>query len=1655
MKLTKEQKEEFLRAVSKMSDEGKRLNACVRFGAESAHENFPEWFGEESSDVSTSSGGADSGVAQTNEIQSNRQRSRHHNRRVEVEVIGFVRWYNGNNGRCCGFVETNNNGIRNQSSSLIDVQIMRGAWRGDTSPTTGEWIVASVKSSNGIYYTNEARKINWDETDFNLLLNYCGQFSRIRGVVGDSRRGKLNYDVAIIAKCIYSFSMCKPRDWQMHVRNAVQTWLKSSSKDKWREAVDDLVVDDENLHLFKEIYFPKEEFEISDNDIITPLLQNAIIDKLLAKKIFSAISDLPSWYHLTVSSDLARDFLNNAKTEDEANEILSVFGSETISRLFDTDDKSIPLERRITLWKCSGNSDWIARIPAQFGADGISAIIKSIPGEERYLFIQQLPCSREDLLNALVEKFKETELTRQVVKDEWEKLKNDLPYVAFDLESDGETIREFAFVSDRGVQSYSGEDQLRSLQRALKRQKIIVGHNIRKWDLGVVLRNKSIEINPDAFIWDTLEIEILLNPCRYAYALHTTHKAEDDVKLTEELFFNQLYRLSRDREICARFKDFFPEEIVGILDSLQRPWFDDSFASLANEAAHFFQTPSELGDDLVRNLKKIGDDVGHGTALIVAPKELWGHIAHYLNVSFPNDVSLEYVPLSKSQIESDNGLNTYLKSVLERFIDCSKTPIPANLAQYLRIEYFSDDLLENLVSPQDAGIKCIDVDMIQCLGKDPLPENVYFIGLELVNRLHQYKLDGEWDAAAFIEQGCWIPMKLAASSYVYVEPKELDTVKKIVGDDSLDKAQNVWVERLPNDKYSICYSIDLKSQADFIVSTIAPERVHCLKWTNGTGDQEHSSFKVVTSAREIGGFDPLDVRVLYGTPRKDAYWTYQFKMLESVKRDAPDRPLVYILEDSRDVEAVSNAAKAAGYYLPEAGGLSKKSASLARHHNSMLVLGKNELDKFLALKSDVPYNFVWDNMAVEKCMMMWRGVVFGDEASLQNYGDRNGMQKSTISPRDAMLSAWPIFTHYLDLMIANNRESFAYLLDPYLDDYPELATAWRVGSLPASLWRREEDYSCDLKSMKDRFPRREEHLQSELQIEKAKADIGAMLLPTDGTWYDYQNAVLEKVLSKKDDYIVSIPTGGGKSVLFQGPALYNSTFTNRLSIVITPLKALMEDQINGLVAKGFALNVDYLNGDRTYFETKQIYRRLSSGGISLLYVTPERFRSRAFINALNKRIAYDGGLEYFIFDEAHCVSQWGQEFRPDYLHVMDWCKELKVSHPSTCVTLYSATVTGQIEEEVRRYLPSIRRVGQSVEDYNPIRNHISMAFKTVAASDDARRTAIEQYIQEKHVDAKLSRMLVFCLLRAQCEECADELEARLHERIGITDDGNPTVDYFHAGMSGEEREGAIERFKDGGTPYLCATKAFGMGMDIPNVHYVVHYSPPRVLEDYLQEVGRAGRSKKMYEVAGFGDKHPIPAVCLVANNDFRRHVDKLKTSQLVWSNLAEVLEIVRRFIENIRPLEEAQIKPVVVPVSLWSKDDFASDTTMFRIALYWLEQLNRIKLGYSQPANILIELLKQDEDSGAGGYKTGEGRKIWAVYERIRQISRGRGNSRIQVALSELQIKGMVNSRTVMDVLVKCVKRGLIKIDHAIRCTTSTIRFSEVEYAVVKEMCNA
>ena len=306
----------------------------------------------------------------------------------------------------------------------------------------------------------------------------------------------------------------------------------------------------------------------------------------------------------------------------------------------------------------------------------------------------------------------------------------------------------------------------------------------------------------------------------------------------------------------------------------------------------------------------------------------------------------------------------------------------------------------------------------------------------------------------------------------------------------------------------------------------------------------------------------------------------------------------------------------------------------------------------------------------------------------------------------------------------------------------------------------------------------------------------ATLINKEGAqWSDIQKEVLPKILSKKENYLVSMPTGGGKSVLFQGPALYNSSYSNRLSLVVTPLKALMQDQVRELYEKGFYTNVDYLNGDRTYHETRSIYRKINSGELALLYVTPERFRSRQFLDALLTRMMHDHGLEYMIFDEAHCISQWGMEFRPEYLNVIKKCKEFEDKFPGgMCITMFSATVTDLIYKQINDTIPVVR-LGEK-KNYNPIRDHIGTKFQLVDNNIVARIDSIVNYIKNNHVDFTKSRMIVFCRTRRQCEELsimlADEL---VKNNILSGDEGQDKVGFFHAGLDADDRNDTYNRFK--------------------------------------------------------------------------------------------------------------------------------------------------------------------------------------------------------------------------------------------------------------------
>ena len=179
-----------------------------------------------------------------------------------------------------------------------------------------------------------------------------------------------------------------------------------------------------------------------------------------------------------------------------------------------------------------------------------------------------------------------------------------------------------------------------------------------------------------------------------------------------------------------------------------------------------------------------------------------------------------------------------------------------------------------------------------------------------------------------------------------------------------------------------------------------------------------------------------------------------------------------------------------------------------------------------------------------------------------------------------------------------------------------------------------------------------------------------------------QETAITAILEGRD-VIAVMPTGSGKSICYQVPALVLPGMT----IVVSPLISLMQDQVKELNNVG--VHAGYINSSLSESQISKVYELAAEGRFKILYAAPERLETQGF-----KEFAEKADISMVTVDEAHCISQWGQEFRPDYLKVMEWCQELKKNYPESCITLYSATVTKQIQDTIKKYLPTVERYGQ-------------------------------------------------------------------------------------------------------------------------------------------------------------------------------------------------------------------------------------------------------------------------------------------------------------------------------------------------------------------------
>lgn len=1441
------------------------------------------------------------------------------------------------------------------------------------------------------------------------------------------------------------------------------------------------LLDDPQHHL-EVLYLLSERFIQNDFDIISNYILNGIDVRHIYPKIGEHLNSVIIENEAEVRSFFNLCINNNNRPEDIISSIATVkdelyvelfaltANPDNLNEIEDFD--SIPLwinEQEpsfVSLFLLSCQKSFVDDEDREAIADTLTSInrekfrdsIIELSEDDQYKILQLCPESYAK--DIVVQYFASTKLFNVFISEQWKKLKSQVPYVSFDLESDGDSIKEFAFRKDENTKVYQGGEQLSTLLRALKGAEIIVGHRIKAWDLRSVLSKKGFK--PNAFVWDTLEVEILLNPCRYSYALHTGHTAQEDTELVDRLFWNQLYRLSKNKPLYGELKNLLPAKINKILDALRQPEFSDFFSKDSGED-NFYQVLADTDEQVVSRIKAINDI--DSNRLIIAPKRLWPRIAEYVDLKFvQKQEGIDYMSISKKMLNEKPLEDPFLNAILNRFVTMSKTPVVANLAQYLRLNYLSDNLLEEYVIENLGNVDCADMEFLRENSNLKNYEHIWFIGCEIENRVNQYSLPTHYSPSDFWQNDSSIPMRLGASSYIAVnhEERELNIFNDVPAE-----AANVWIERTRESQYVVSYNYDFFSILESLNNESEGATIETIPWI--TDNENNNSIHLVYS--EHGkGFDALQKRVSATSRYRATYWTYQMALLKEVHFNKDHRPIILLLDDSFEIENVVSYARTLGFYIPDNGSLVRKLELIEHHDNGMLVTSKNHFFDIVDWRKDTPYCYVWDNLAVEKHMMMWNGFTNEHNKSFLYDGiEEKGTSVVIGSTKDTyqsiLLSIWPVYEYYYRFIKANSIESTMYVLDSFLEEYHSLSSVWGVSSYGVKqLWNNEDDFNHSLNNSKEFFSDSSSICENDSDIERAMDVILATLIKTEKVpnpeWTDIQREILPQILSRQNNYLVSLPTGGGKSVLFQGPALYNSAYTNKLSIVVTPLKALMQDQVKELGEKGFISNVDYLNGDRSYQEVKSIYRKINGGEIAILYVTPERFRSRAFLNALSTRMANDHGLGYMVFDEAHCISQWGMEFRPEYLNVIKKCKEFKDAYGNDmCISMFSATVTDMIYDQINEVIP-VKRLGQENDKkiYNPIRSHIKMDFKEVFHDIPHRLKEIVDYIKQHNIKAQESRMLVFCKTRNQCEEMSLILADELH-KAGILSKELSTqaIGYFHAGMDGDDREETYTRFKDNDDPLyiLCATKAFGMGMDIPNIHYFIHLMPPSVMEDYLQEVGRAGRNKKMYIDAGFSESNPIPTLCLCSKDDIKKAKEQLLQSTLSWKNLEEIRVAINSYITKIQSIDKTKEYPVVVPNTLWANGQFDHDFTDFKIGQYWLERMGRIKMGYLSPAHINITIL--DNSSTDSNEETLEERinrlstscsatHASAILAELRLIQTEQQKSNIQVSIQELAANLSMPSAKLLDNLIWCEKHKIIRIEQETRCHIAFTRLSEVSY---------
>jgi ATP-dependent DNA helicase RecQ len=510
-----------------------------------------------------------------------------------------------------------------------------------------------------------------------------------------------------------------------------------------------------------------------------------------------------------------------------------------------------------------------------------------------------------------------------------------------------------------------------------------------------------------------------------------------------------------------------------------------------------------------------------------------------------------------------------------------------------------------------------------------------------------------------------------------------------------------------------------------------------------------------------------------------------------------------------------------------------------------------------------------------------------------------------------------------------------------------------------------------------------------------------------------------KAALNDESFLAILPTGGGKTFTFQMPALIKARAYKALTIVISPLQALMKNHVDSFREKNQNFKVAAISGYLSPIERLNAVSEVENGIIDILYIAPEALRSNSIFNALKKRI-----IERFVIDEAHCFSSWGHDFRHDYKYIATFIKDLQESSPFQGiipVSCLTATAKPEVLDDIKRYFEE--RLELKLSDYLASSKRTNLQYNAIEVFDDKEKyeTLINEII-------RIGRKPTIIYIPQNARMCRELSEKLLKDtRIIVME---VEIEPFYSMIDSEIEEGKrrgrnkseiLNDFIDDKIDIVIATTAFGMGIDKPNIQAVIHYETSDSLESYLQESGRGGRS----------DAIDAECIVLYTNSDFDKLFNRQNRSKIEYGEISRILKEIKK--EKRNPVI-LSIKQLAEKVGIDTEDSSKDYEVMIKTALLELEEAGIIRRGRNT-TKIFATSVKKEGNSSTMEYVhkvLDPHSEILDLYdEMIRVMAAIIGRSKLDpIEVDDLADNTGVNRSDVHKVLYKLAEFDLIAMEN-------------------------